>query len=122
MPLCSSDPVEWGVERPSPNDQSGAMKTVGIAVAKRDLRVLIDGLANGSPVLIVDRGRPVARHEPLEVSPSEDKGRIARLVRAGIVRHRVGAAPRSLFSSLPPRPNAGSSGVATLIEGRREGQ
>jgi antitoxin (DNA-binding transcriptional repressor) of toxin-antitoxin stability system len=39
------------------------MKKVSITEAKNRLSALIDGLKGGSPVLIVDRGRPVARLE-----------------------------------------------------------
>jgi prevent-host-death family protein len=35
------------------------------AEAKNTLSALIDGVKGGSPVLIVDRGRPVARLEPV---------------------------------------------------------
>ncbi len=41
------------------------MKVVGITEAKNRLSALIDGLKGGSGVLIVDRGRPVARLEPI---------------------------------------------------------
>jgi prevent-host-death family protein len=41
------------------------MKTASITEAKNSLSALIDGLKSGSPVLIVDRGRPVARLEPV---------------------------------------------------------
>ena len=37
------------------------MKIASITEAKNNLSALIDGLKGGSPVLIVDRGRPVAR-------------------------------------------------------------
>jgi len=39
------------------------MKRASISEAKNNLSALIDGLKGGSPVLIVDRGRPVARLE-----------------------------------------------------------
>jgi hypothetical protein len=40
---------------------SGDMKRASITEVKNNLRALIDGVKGGSPVLIVDRGRPVAR-------------------------------------------------------------
>ena len=40
------------------------MKKATTTEAKNNLSALIDGLKNGSPVLI-DRGRPVARLEPV---------------------------------------------------------
>jgi antitoxin (DNA-binding transcriptional repressor) of toxin-antitoxin stability system len=47
---------------------------------------LIDSVKGGSPVLIVDRGRPVARLEPVSGVPADDDSRLARLVRDGVVR------------------------------------
>jgi antitoxin (DNA-binding transcriptional repressor) of toxin-antitoxin stability system len=50
----------------------------------------IDGLKGGSPVLIVDRGRPVARLEPVTGGDSNQDGRLSRLVREGVVRQGAG--------------------------------
>jgi prevent-host-death family protein len=99
------------------------MKKASITEAKNNLSALIDGLKGGSPVLIVDRGRPVARLEPVTMGLRvDDEGRLGRLVRDGIVRPARAAVPRVLFTSKPPRPKAGASGVRTLIEDRRAGR
>src|SRR5688572_10454427 len=96
------------------------MKKASITEAKNSLSALIDGLKGGSPVLIVDRGRPVARLEPVTggLEPGDD-GRLARLVREGVVRPGRASVPRALFASRPPRPKGGSSAVRGLIEERR---
>jgi antitoxin (DNA-binding transcriptional repressor) of toxin-antitoxin stability system len=87
------------------------------------LSALIDGLKSGSPVLIVDRGRPVARLEPvLGTGESDRDGRLARLVREGVVRPARGRMPRELFTRPLPRIKGGASVVASLIEERREGR
>jgi prevent-host-death family protein len=97
------------------------MKRASITEAKNNLSALIDGLKGGSPVLIVDRGRPVARLEPVTTgSAPERDGRLARLVREGIVRPGRAPPPRALFADRPPRPKGSASAVATLIEERRE--
>jgi prevent-host-death family protein len=99
------------------------MKKASITEAKNNLSALINGLRGGSPVLIVDRGRPVARLEPVVAcSEGEDDGRLSRLLRDGIVRPRRAMPPQELFSSPPPRANAGASVVAALIAERREGR
>src|SRR5215831_10331662 len=95
------------------------MKKASITEAKNRLSALIDGLKGGSPVLIVDRGRPVARLEPV-TSGREPDGRLSRLIRDGIVRPSRGALSRELFTEQPPRPKAGVSAVRALIEERRE--
>ena len=97
------------------------MRKASITEAKNNLSALIDGLKGGSPVLIVDRGRPVARLEPVTNSPgAEHDGRLLRLVRDGIVRPRRAAPPPALFSDQPPRAEPGASAVNALIEERRE--
>jgi hypothetical protein len=71
--------------------------------------------------LIVDRGRPVARLEP--VTGGEEggqEGRLSRLIRDGVARPRRTGLPMALFSTPPPRANA--SAVEALIDERREGR
>jgi len=96
------------------------MKIVGIADAKNRLSALIDGLKGGAKVLIVDRGRPVARLEPVTGGSDEQDGRIPRLVREGILRPARSRVPQSLLTEPPPRMKSGTSAVAAMIEERRE--
>jgi prevent-host-death family protein len=98
------------------------MKRASISEAKNNLSALIDGVKGGSPVLIVDRGRPVARLEPVADLPSDDDGRLARLVRAGVVRAGSGALRKSVLSTKPPRQTGRASAVRLLLEDRREGR
>ncbi|WP_422001484.1 type II toxin-antitoxin system Phd/YefM family antitoxin [Reyranella sp.] len=97
------------------------MQKVSITEAKNNLSKLIDSLASGSSVLIVDRGRPVARLEPVTSGVAPDE-RLARLVRAGIVRPRSAKPARSALSSPPPQAKAGASALAALLDERREGR
>jgi prevent-host-death family protein len=99
------------------------MKKASITEAKNNLSALIDGLANGSPVLIMDRGRPVARLEPVAPgTEGADEGRLARLVRQGLVRPGRGALPKDFFKAKLPRLRKGASAVQALLEERREGR
>jgi prevent-host-death family protein len=97
------------------------MKRASITEAKNNLSALIDGLKGGAPVLIVDRGRPVARLEPVTTGREpENDGRLSRLIREGIVR--PGRAPLSLarLADQPPRAKGGASVVGALLDERRE--
>jgi prevent-host-death family protein len=97
------------------------MKKASITETKNNLSALIDGLRGGSPLLIVDRGRPVARLEP--VTGREEggqNGRLSRLIRDGLLRPRRTRPPGTLFSTPPPRADA--SAVESLINERREGR
>jgi prevent-host-death family protein len=99
------------------------MKKASITEAKNRLSALIDSLKGGSSVLIVDRGRPVARLEPVtSIRESDDKGRLSRLIREGIVRPARAPLSRALLADPPPRPKRGASAVRALIEDRREGR
>ena len=97
------------------------MKKASITEAKNQLSALIAGLKSGSPVLIVDRGRPVARLEPVLGGLDYDSdGRLARLIRDGIVRPARATLPPTMTTDQPPRPKAGASALAMLLEERRQ--
>ena len=100
------------------------MKKASITEAKNGLSALIDGLKGGGPVLIMDRGRPVARLEPVTGAADTDgTGRLARLVREGVVRPSRGSGlPKSFFSEPLPRSKPGISILDALLEERREGR
>ncbi len=99
------------------------MRKASITEAKNNLSALIDGLANGSPVLIMDRGRPVARLEPVSPgSEGADEARLAGLVRQGLVRPGRGTLPKDFFKRELPRLRKGASVVEALLEERREGR
>ena len=98
------------------------MKKASITEAKNNLSALIDSVKGGSPVLIVDRGRPVARLEPVGGGRSDDDSRLARLVRDGIVRPARRSASKDLFATRPPRLKKRASGVRALLDERRDGR
>jgi antitoxin (DNA-binding transcriptional repressor) of toxin-antitoxin stability system len=99
------------------------MKVVSIPEAQDNLRALIDGLKNGSPVLITNQGRPVACLEPLLASDAgADAERLDRLVRQGLVRPPRRELPPSFLATRPPRASGGRSIVDVVIAERREGR
>jgi prevent-host-death family protein len=99
------------------------VKKASITETKNNLSTLIDGQRSGSPVLIVDRGRPVAHLEAVsDWQESEQDGRLSRLVRDGVVRPRRTQFPPALLDSEPPRASDGVSAVEALIRERRVGR
>ena len=95
------------------------MKTASISEAKNKLSALIDLVRAGETVLILDRGRPVARLEP---ALGDDNDRLARLERAGIVKRGSGKVSRRILEEPPPRVRGAMSGVDAVIEERRSGR
>jgi prevent-host-death family protein len=98
------------------------MKKASISEAKNNFSALIDGVKGGSPVLIVDRGRPVARLEPVGGISGSDESRLLRLIRDGVVRPARGVVPKALLATRPPRSKREASGVRVLLEDRRQGR
>ena len=99
------------------------MKKASITETKNHLSALLDRVRHGETVLIVDRGRPVARLEPVVGDGSEDPdGRLARLERQAAVRRAVEPLPKSFFLQRPPRARRGASISQALLEERRSGR
>jgi prevent-host-death family protein len=99
------------------------MKQASITEAKNRLSALIDRVREGETVWITDRGRPVARLEPVNAQPGNDPaGTLSRLERAGIVRKGLRTPPLALIEQPGPRIAAGESMVRVLIEERSEGR
>lgn len=98
------------------------MKKASTTEAKNNLSALVDGVKGGSPVLIVDRGRPVARLEPVGGAYADDDGRLARLVREGVVRPARAETPRVVLTTPPPRARGRASALRHLLDERREGR
>ncbi len=97
------------------------MKRATITDAKNGLSALIDEVRAGESVVILDRGTPVAVLGPAMLGDDPD-GRLARLARAGHARPGVGAPPIDLISRNGPRLARGASGVARLLDERRQGR
>ena len=98
------------------------MKKASITDAKNNLSKLLDWVKAGSPVVIVDRGRPVARLEPVTGTGSDDTGRLDRLFREGLVHPARAAMPKDALAAAPARARGTASGVRALISERREGR
>jgi prevent-host-death family protein len=97
------------------------MRTATITEAKNGLSALIDQVRAGQSIVILDRGLPVARLEPIAANP-EQTGRLSRLERAGVVRVSTDPPPLDLLREPPPRLKANASAVEALIEERRAGR
>jgi antitoxin (DNA-binding transcriptional repressor) of toxin-antitoxin stability system len=97
------------------------MKKASITETKNNLSALIDSLKGGAPVLILDRGRPVARLEPI-IGREEggENGRLSRLIRDGVLRPGRTGATAAVVTTPPPRANA--SAIESLLDERREGR
>jgi prevent-host-death family protein len=95
-----------------------------ISETKNGLSALLDRVRHGEAVLITDRGRPVARLEPVASGgdAGPDEGRLARLERAGIVRRASRGRLAEILRVAPPAPQRGGDVLAALLDERRSGR
>lgn len=98
------------------------VKTASVTEAKAHLSRLLDVVRGGESVLILHRGRPVARLEPVRAGEETDDLRQARLVREGIVRPGV-EPPDAAALGAPGKKLPRKKGLLdALLRDREEGR
>jgi prevent-host-death family protein len=97
------------------------MKTATITEAKNGLSALLDRVRAGETVLILDRGVPVARLEPVTRDSATQDGRLERLERAGLARRPIRPLPSDFLTRPRPKSRPGPTLVDAVLEERREG-
>jgi len=96
------------------------MKRATLTDTKNNLSALVDQVQHGETILILDRGRPVARLESVVGAGDDPEGRLARLERQGLLRRASAPLPREVLMAKPPRAG-GASVLEALLADRREG-
>ena len=97
------------------------MQYVSITEAKNRLSALLDQVAAGEDVIIMDRGRPVARLEAVGTVHPDPEGRVERLQRAGLLAPaRRSDRLHDVLSTPPVTPGGGV--LDALLEERAEGR
>src|SRR5437867_2759996 len=98
------------------------MVVASISEAKNQWSALLDHVRRGEMVLILRRGKPVARLVPAQPADEDDESRLSRLERAGIITRGSGKAASEVLNKKPPRPSRGGSVLKALLEDRWEGR
>ena len=98
------------------------MKRATLTDTKNNLSALVDQVQHGETILILDRGRPVARLESVLREGDDPEGRLARLERQGLLRRASGPLPQEILSANPPAPSQSASALGALLDERREGR
>src|SRR5262249_15363052 len=97
------------------------MKTATLTETETNLSALVDQVQGGETILIMDRGRPVARLESV-LSDLDPEGRLARLERQGLLRRAEAPPPIALLSQKPPEAGSGASLLEALLAERYSGR
>ena len=100
------------------------MKKATLTQTKNQLSKLIDQVRHGETILILDRGRPVARIESvLGTRPETDPaGRVSRLERQGVLRRATERPSKRFWARRLPVAGRGVSIVGVLLADRRSGR
>ena len=97
------------------------MRSESISSAKNQLSALIKRVQRGEPILITDRGVPVAKLVPVELGPGVPE-RIVGLAQRGLARLPE-REPDGTWLKLPrPSLGPGPSAVAVFLDERRQGR
>ena len=95
------------------------MRSATLTEAKNRLSALVDQVRAGETIVLTDRGRPVARLEPV-TTLDDPSGRKARLERAGVVRVGGARPPLELLRESPPPLAPGASAVRAILDERQD--
>jgi prevent-host-death family protein len=98
------------------------MKQATVTEAKNRLSALLAEVRAGETIVIVDRGVPVARLDPVADQRNDVDGRIARLQRTGAVHAGREEPPVRLILEEPPSLEPGASALDALLDERSEGR
>lgn len=97
------------------------MKRASITQTKNHLSALIDAVRQGESVLILDRGKPVARLEPVCAGDvGAPRGYLTQLERQGIIRQGRIKPARLILSDRPPKAKKGASIINALLANRED--
>lgn len=98
------------------------MKRATLTETKNNLSAIIDQVRRGETVLLLDRGRPVARIEPVLAPTAHPDDHLERLERQGVISRATSPPPMDLIRQRPPRAKGGSSILQALLQERENGR
>lgn len=96
------------------------MKQASVAALKARLSEFLDAVKAGEEVIVTERGRPIARLEPVNAIEQAD-ARIRWLIRTGLARPPKEKLPKN-FWKLPRPADPEGRVLAALIEEREQGR
>src|SRR4051794_2391843 len=98
------------------------MKTASVSETKNNLSAILRHVREGESYLIVDRGTPVARLDPVGAEAKGADQRRADLENKGVLRRGRGKIRKDILETPPPRLPANVSALEILLKEREEGR
>ena len=99
------------------------MKRAAVSTIKATLSACLAKVKAGEELLVVERGKPVAKLEPVSAVDAADDGgaHLRDLTRAGLVRVGSGKLPAGFWTMPRPRDRKGLA-LTALLDERAEGR
>jgi len=97
------------------------MKRAAVSTLKATLSACLAKVKAGDEVLVMERGRPIAKLVPLPKDDQKSVGHLRDLARAGLVRLGTGKLPPG-FWKLPRPKDPKRRGLKALLADRAEGR
>jgi antitoxin (DNA-binding transcriptional repressor) of toxin-antitoxin stability system len=98
------------------------VKKASVTETKNNLSAILQQVKEGETYLILDRGKLIARLEPVSAESRGADERRADLERRGLIRRGRGKVRKDLVETPPPQLPDGISALAHLLQERREGR
>jgi prevent-host-death family protein len=97
------------------------MKRAAVSALKATLSACLAKVKSGDEILVMERGKPIAKLVPVPKDREVTSGRLLDLARAGLVRLGTGKLPPG-FWKLPRPKQAKRRGLKALLADRAEGR
>jgi prevent-host-death family protein len=97
------------------------MRSAAVSTLKATLSACLARVKAGEEVIVMERGKPIAKLVPLPRRGEQESAHLRDLTRAGLVRPGSGQLPTGFWKMRRPRDRRGQA-VRALISERAEGR
>jgi prevent-host-death family protein len=97
------------------------MKCAAVSKLKATLSKYLAKVKAGEEIIVMERGKPIAKLIPLPQGEATDSAHLIDLARAGLVRLGSGQLPAGFWKMPRPKDRQGT-GIQTLLSERAEGR
>jgi prevent-host-death family protein len=95
------------------------MKSAAVSHLKAKLSECLAKVKAGEELIVLERGKPIAKLVPIVRNGTDDTDQLADLTRAGLIRPGSGALPKTFWKLPRPKDRRGK-GLEALFDERAE--
>ncbi len=95
------------------------MKSASVSTLKATLSKCLAKVKAGEELIVLERGKPIAKLVPIPQDGAADSAHLVGLVRAGLIRLGTGTLPKGFWKLPRPKDRRGKA-LQALLEERAE--